>query len=105
MYWTHWSSNKYILILFWGKITFKTSTNNKILSKSLGKIYSSSSHNDDFPYNLFLKIINDQKEMPVVVYVSREKRANVPHRFKGGALNTLVCTHLIWSLNVPLNIL
>jgi len=33
--------------------------------------------------------------MPVVVYVSREKRSSVPHRFKGGALNTLVCTPLI----------
>ena len=43
----------------------------------------------------FLKIINDQKEMPLVVYVSSEKRPHVPHRYKGGALNTLVCTHLI----------
>jgi len=51
-------------------------------------------HIDDFPYYLFLKIINDQKEMPLVVYVSREKRPHVPHRYKGGALNTLVCTHL-----------
>ncbi|AES65303.1 cellulose synthase-like protein D3 [Medicago truncatula] len=37
-----------------------------------------------------IEIINDQKEMPLVVYVSREKRPHVPHRYKGGALNTLL---------------
>lgn len=30
------------------------------------------------------------KEMPLLVYVAREKRPGHPHHFKGGALNTLV---------------
>lgn len=30
--------------------------------------------------------------MPRIVYVSRERRPSLPHKFKGGALNTLVCT-------------
>ncbi|XP_061369116.1 cellulose synthase-like protein G1 [Gastrolobium bilobum] len=37
-----------------------------------------------------IEIINDQTEMPLVVYVSRERRPSVPHRYKGGALNTLL---------------
>ncbi|KEH33683.1 cellulose synthase-like protein [Medicago truncatula] len=37
-----------------------------------------------------IEIINDEKEMPLVVYVSRERRPDVPHRYKGGALNTLL---------------
>ncbi|XP_061369124.1 cellulose synthase-like protein G1 [Gastrolobium bilobum] len=37
-----------------------------------------------------IEIINDQKEMPLVVYVSRERRPSLPHKFKGGALNTLL---------------
>ncbi|KAJ1400098.1 Nucleotide-diphospho-sugar transferase [Sesbania bispinosa] len=37
-----------------------------------------------------IEIINDQKELPLVVYVSRERRPSVPHRYKGGALNTLL---------------
>ncbi|XP_045822494.1 cellulose synthase-like protein G1 [Trifolium pratense] len=40
----------------------------------------------------FLKIfiINDEPEIPRVVYVSRERRPSLPHKFKGGALNTLL---------------
>ncbi|KAK7322378.1 hypothetical protein VNO77_25757 [Canavalia gladiata] len=37
-----------------------------------------------------IEIINDQPEMPLLVYVSRERRPSLPHRFKGGALNTLL---------------
>ncbi|XP_020207310.1 cellulose synthase-like protein G1 [Cajanus cajan] len=37
-----------------------------------------------------IEIINDQPEMPLVVYVSRERRPTVSHRYKGGALNTLL---------------
>ncbi|XP_076943613.1 quillaic acid 3-O-glycosyltransferase CSL1-like [Bidens hawaiensis] len=33
---------------------------------------------------------DDQVEMPLLVYVSREKRPSLPHRFKAGALNTLL---------------
>jgi len=36
--------------------------------------------------------------LPLVVYVSRERRPSLPHKFKGGALNTLVCTNWISSL-------
>ncbi|KAK1423771.1 hypothetical protein QVD17_19079 [Tagetes erecta] len=31
-----------------------------------------------------------ENEMPLLVYVSREKRPSLPHRFKAGALNTLL---------------
>ncbi|KAK6138741.1 hypothetical protein DH2020_027517 [Rehmannia glutinosa] len=34
--------------------------------------------------------ISDLKEMPLLVYVSREKRPGHPHHFKGGALNLRV---------------
>ncbi|TKY49943.1 Cellulose synthase protein G1 [Spatholobus suberectus] len=37
-----------------------------------------------------IEIINDQPGMPLVVYVSRERRPSLPHKFKGGALNTLL---------------
>ncbi|XP_020207312.1 cellulose synthase-like protein G1 [Cajanus cajan] len=37
-----------------------------------------------------IEIINDQPGMPRVVYVSRERRPSLPHKFKGGALNTLL---------------
>ncbi|KAK7322507.1 hypothetical protein VNO77_25889 [Canavalia gladiata] len=37
-----------------------------------------------------IEIINDEAEIPLVVYVSRERRPHVPHRYKGGALNTLL---------------
>lgn len=33
---------------------------------------------------------DDKVEMPLLVYVSREKRPSLPHRFKAGALNTLL---------------
>ncbi|KAI3825356.1 hypothetical protein L1987_06839 [Smallanthus sonchifolius] len=33
---------------------------------------------------------DDQAEMPLLVYVSREKRPSLPHRFKAGALNALL---------------
>ncbi|KAK7277126.1 hypothetical protein RIF29_18276 [Crotalaria pallida] len=36
-----------------------------------------------------IEIINDQSETPLVVYVSRERRPSLPHKYKGGALNTL----------------
>lgn len=32
----------------------------------------------------------DLKEMPLLVYIAREKRPGHPHHFKGGALNILV---------------
>jgi hypothetical protein len=32
----------------------------------------------------------DQDKMPLLVYVSREKRPSHPHHFKAGALNVLV---------------
>ncbi|GKF02285.1 cellulose synthase-like protein G2, partial [Tanacetum coccineum] len=32
----------------------------------------------------------DKVQMPLLVYVSREKRPSLPHRFKAGALNTLL---------------
>ena len=37
-----------------------------------------------------IEIINDQPGMPLVVYVSRERRPSLPHKFKGGALNALL---------------
>ncbi|CAJ1958471.1 unnamed protein product [Sphenostylis stenocarpa] len=37
-----------------------------------------------------IEIINDQRGLPLVVYVSRERRPTLPHKFKGGALNTLL---------------
>jgi hypothetical protein len=43
-------------------------------------------------YMFIFQIINDEPEIPRVVYVSRERRPSLPHKFKGGALNTLVCT-------------
>ncbi|XP_030923024.1 cellulose synthase-like protein G3 [Quercus lobata] len=33
--------------------------------------------------------VEDQTQMPLLVYVSRERRPSCPHRFKAGALNTL----------------
>nr|KAJ0206157.1 hypothetical protein LSAT_V11C500254990 [Lactuca sativa] len=41
------------------------------------------------------EIINDNRkenqiQMPLLVYVSRERRPSLPHRFKAGALNTLL---------------
>lgn len=37
-----------------------------------------------------IEIINEEPEIPRVVYVSRERRPSLPHKFKGGALNTLL---------------
>ncbi|KAK7401492.1 hypothetical protein VNO78_13021 [Psophocarpus tetragonolobus] len=37
-----------------------------------------------------IEILIDQPEMPLLVYVSRERRPSLPHNFKGGALNTLL---------------
>ncbi|KAM3755974.1 hypothetical protein ACB098_02G077600 [Castanea mollissima] len=34
--------------------------------------------------------VEDQNHMPLLVYVSRERRPSCPHRFKAGALNTLL---------------
>ena len=39
---------------------------------------------------VFQVIGADQVEMPLLVYVSREKRPSHPHHFKAGALNVLV---------------
>ncbi|KAK3206621.1 hypothetical protein Dsin_020667 [Dipteronia sinensis] len=36
------------------------------------------------------KIDEEGSKMPLLVYVSRERRASYPHRFKAGALNTLL---------------
>nr|XP_043621760.1 cellulose synthase-like protein G2 [Erigeron canadensis] len=33
---------------------------------------------------------DDEVQMPLLVYVSRERRPSLPHRFKAGALNTLL---------------
>jgi hypothetical protein len=33
---------------------------------------------------------DEANEMPLLVYVSREKRPSHPHHFKAGALNVLV---------------
>lgn len=37
-----------------------------------------------------LDVIDDHSNMPMLVYVSREKRPFHPHNFKAGALNVLV---------------
>ncbi|QCD95367.1 cellulose synthase A [Vigna unguiculata] len=37
-----------------------------------------------------IEIINEEPGLPLVVYVSRERRPSLPHKFKGGALNTLL---------------
>ncbi|XP_057761548.1 cellulose synthase-like protein G2 [Arachis stenosperma] len=50
-------------------------------SKSCQIVTNRSSH---------IEIINEQPETPLVVYVSRERRPSLPHKFKGGALNTLL---------------
>ncbi|KAK6161370.1 hypothetical protein DH2020_004751 [Rehmannia glutinosa] len=44
--------------------------------------------------------ISDLKEMPLLVYVSREKRPGHPHHFKGGALNVLLRVSAVIS-NAP----
>ncbi|KAK6161368.1 hypothetical protein DH2020_004749 [Rehmannia glutinosa] len=36
------------------------------------------------------EIVSDKEEMPVLVYVAREKRPSHPHHFKAGALNVLL---------------
>ncbi|KZV48204.1 hypothetical protein F511_10790 [Dorcoceras hygrometricum] len=36
------------------------------------------------------EILDDQRKMPFLVYLSREKRPSYPHRFKAGALNALL---------------
>lgn len=51
---------------------------------------------------ILLKVINDNRgstdgndiKIPLLVYVSRERRPSYPHRFKAGALNALVCSAL-----------
>ncbi|KAL3626392.1 hypothetical protein CASFOL_029941 [Castilleja foliolosa] len=43
---------------------------------------------------------SDLREMPLLVYVSREKRPGHPHHFKGGALNTLLRVSALIS-NAP----
>lgn len=56
----------------------------------------------------FLQVINDepknvagirQAKMPLLVYVSREKRPSHSHHFKAGALNVLVLPCLSTSLS------
>ncbi|XP_047177618.1 cellulose synthase-like protein G2 [Vigna umbellata] len=37
-----------------------------------------------------IEIINEEAGLPLLVYVSRERRPSLPHKFKGGALNTLL---------------
>ncbi|KAE9603448.1 putative cellulose synthase (UDP-forming) [Lupinus albus] len=37
-----------------------------------------------------IEIINEEEKTPLVVYVCRERRPSLPHKFKGGALNTLL---------------
>ncbi|WVY99811.1 hypothetical protein V8G54_025881 [Vigna mungo] len=37
-----------------------------------------------------IEIITEEPGLPLVVYVSRERRPSLPHKFKGGALNTLL---------------
>ncbi|ESW20606.1 hypothetical protein PHAVU_005G001000 [Phaseolus vulgaris] len=37
-----------------------------------------------------IEIINEEPGLPLLVYVSRERRPSLPHKFKGGALNTLL---------------
>ncbi|KAG8370357.1 hypothetical protein BUALT_Bualt14G0108500 [Buddleja alternifolia] len=43
---------------------------------------------------------SDLKEMPLLVYVAREKRPSHPHHFKGGALNVLLRVSAVIS-NAP----
>ncbi|GFP80781.1 cellulose synthase-like protein b4 [Phtheirospermum japonicum] len=43
----------------------------------------------------------DLKEMPLLVYVAREKRPGHPHHFKGGALNVLVTPSVSVISNAP----
>ncbi|KAK6138734.1 hypothetical protein DH2020_027523 [Rehmannia glutinosa] len=45
-------------------------------------------------------IMDDQSKLPLLVYVSREKRPAYPHRFKAGALNALLRVSGIMS-NAP----
>lgn len=42
--------------------------------------------------------MNEARNMPLLVYVSREKRPSHPHHFKAGALNALVCTSTLFDL-------
>ncbi|KAL8525078.1 hypothetical protein ACS0TY_014614 [Phlomoides rotata] len=44
--------------------------------------------------------VDDEPKLPLVVYVSREKRSSYPHRFKAGALNALLRVSGIMS-NAP----
>lgn len=36
------------------------------------------------------KVQEDQENIPLLVYVAREKRPSHPHHFKAGAVNVLV---------------
>lgn len=38
------------------------------------------------------------EKLPLLVYVSREKRPSHPHRFKAGALNALVRRRILYFL-------
>ncbi|KAL0348966.1 UNVERIFIED_CONTAM: Cellulose synthase-like protein E1 [Sesamum angustifolium] len=63
---------------------------------------SSSASRDHAP---IIEVMNDavdssQQEMPILVYVAREKRPSCPHYFKAGALNALIRVSAVIS-NAP----
>lgn len=53
---------------------------------------------------IFVQVLHDKsdKEIPLLVYVSREKRPHQPHHFKAGALNVLVSLCFYSSVSLKL---
>ncbi|KAL0376734.1 UNVERIFIED_CONTAM: Cellulose synthase-like protein G2 [Sesamum calycinum] len=55
---------------------------------------------DDRPARVEARATDDHSKLPLLVYMSREKRPSRPHRFKAGALNALLRVSGIMS-NAP----
>ncbi|XP_051129962.1 cellulose synthase-like protein G2 [Andrographis paniculata] len=72
----------------------------KVLEKNSVNASSSVSRNHPPTIEVMTDEDPDLKEMPLLVYVSREKRPGHPHHFKGGALNTLLRVSALLS-NAP----
>ncbi|KAL1562120.1 cellulose synthase-like protein E1 [Salvia divinorum] len=56
----------------------------------LGKIVAEADVGASRDHSPSIEVMRDDEEMPLVVYVAREKRPSHPHNFKAGALNVLL---------------
>ncbi|CAA0828255.1 Cellulose synthase-like protein G2 [Striga hermonthica] len=61
----------------------------EILEKNSANASSSVSR-DHVPVIEVMNDVDGEQEMPLLVYVAREKRPSQPHNFKAGAVNTLI---------------